>query len=57
MDTDIISGIESGIATVLVLSGVARRDDLARYGFSPDFILDHVGQLPALLEPAAAAAV
>lgn len=50
MDTDIISGIESGIETVLVLSGVAQREDLARFGFSPDHILDHVGQLPALSE-------
>lgn len=45
MDTDIISGIE----TVLVLSGVAQREDLARFAFCPDHILDHVGQLPALL--------
>ena len=50
MDTDIISGIESGIETVLVLSGVAQREDLARFGFSPDHILEHIGQLPALLE-------
>ena len=50
MDTDIISGIESGIQTVLVLSGVAQREDLAHFGFSPDYILDHIGQLPALLE-------
>ena len=49
MDTDIISGIESGIETVLVLSGVAQREDLARFGFSPNHILDHVGQLPELL--------
>jgi NagD protein len=49
MDTDIISGIESGIETVLVLSGVAQREDLARFGFCPDHVLDHVGQLPALL--------
>jgi len=53
MDTDIISGIESGIETVLVLSGVTRREDLARFGFGPDYILEHVGQLPSLLERAA----
>lgn len=53
LDTDIISGIEAGIETVLVLSGVAQRSDLARYGFSPDYVLDHVGQLPALLDAAA----
>jgi len=52
MDTDIISGIEAGIETVLVLSGVTQREDLARFGFGPDYILDHVGQLPALLEKA-----
>ena len=50
MDTDIISGIESGIETVLVLSGVAHREDLARFGFGPTHILDHVGQVPALLD-------
>lgn len=52
MDTDIISGIEAGIETVLVLSGVTQREDLARFGFGPDYILDHVGQLPSLLEKA-----
>jgi NagD protein len=50
MDTDIISGIEAGIETVLVLSGVTQRADLGRYGFRPTAVLDHVGQLPALLE-------
>ena len=49
MDTDIISGIEAGIETALVLSGVTQRADLARFGFSPDYILDHVGDLPELL--------
>ncbi|HPB11265.1 MAG TPA: HAD-IIA family hydrolase [Kiritimatiellia bacterium] len=49
MDTDIIAGIEAGIETVLVLSGVTRRADLARFGFSPDYVLDHVGHLPELL--------
>jgi NagD protein len=52
MDTDIISGIEAGIETVLVLSGVTQRADLARFGFGPDYILEHIGQLPALLDKA-----
>ena len=52
MDTDSISGIEAGIETVLVLSGVTQREDLARFGFGPDYILEHVGQLAALLEKA-----
>jgi len=50
MDTDVISGIEAGIETVLVLSGVTQRADLARFGFEPDYVLDHVGQLPQLFE-------
>jgi NagD protein len=50
MDTDIISGIEAGIETVLVLSGVTQRSDLSRFGFRPNAVLDHVGQLPELLE-------
>lgn len=54
MDTDVISGIESGIETVLVLSGVTQRADLARFGFEPDYVLDDVGQLAALLDSAAA---
>jgi len=50
MDTDIISGIEAGIETVLVLSGVTQREDLVRFGFCPNHILDHVGQLAGLYE-------
>ncbi len=49
MDTDIISGIEAGIETVLVLSGVTQREDLPRYGYQPKHILEHVGMLPELL--------
>ncbi|MDX9868230.1 MAG: HAD-IIA family hydrolase [Kiritimatiellia bacterium] len=49
MDTDILSGIEAGMQTVLVLSGVTQREDLARYGYRPNHVLDHVGLLPDLL--------
>ncbi|NLL83486.1 MAG: HAD family hydrolase [Lentisphaerae bacterium] len=49
MDTDIIAGIEAGIKTVMVLSGVTQPDDMKRYGYRPDFILSHVGQLPELI--------
>lgn len=51
MDTDIIAGIESGIDTLLVLSGVTSRDDLKRFGFGPDYVLDGVGDVPSLLTP------
>jgi len=45
LDTDILSGIEAEIETVLVLSGVATRDDLSRYGYRPGYILNGVGDI------------
>jgi len=45
MDTDIIAGIESGIDTVLVLSGITRRDDLAMYPYQPNYILDKAADI------------
>ena len=33
MDTDIIAGIESGLDTILVLSGVTSREDVKRYPY------------------------
>ncbi len=48
MDTDIIAGIETGLDTVLVLSGVTSRDDLNDYPYRPTYILDGVGDIPNL---------
>ena len=47
MDTDIIAGVQSGLVTVLVLSGVSREADLARFAYRPDHI---VADATALLE-------
>ena len=46
MDTDIIAGIESGLDTVLVLSGVTSREDCRRFPYRPRLILDGVGDIP-----------
>ena len=46
MDTDIIAGIESDIETVLVLSGVTRREDLNAFAYAPMHILDGVFGIP-----------
>ena len=40
MDTDIISGVQSGIDTILVLSGVTRLEDVERYPYVPVHIVD-----------------
>jgi len=42
MDTDIIAGIESGMETILVLSGVTRREDVERFPYRPSRIVDSV---------------
>ncbi len=45
MDTDIISGIESELDTVLVLSGVTSREDLRHFPYRPKYILNGVGDI------------
>jgi NagD protein len=45
MDTDIIAGIESGIDTLLVLSGITHREDIQKFSYRPTYILDGVADL------------
>ena len=45
MDTDIIAGIKSGIETALVLSGITRREDLAKYPYQPNYVLDKAADI------------
>lgn len=46
MDTDIVAGIESGMDTVLVLSGVTSREECKKFPYRPKYILDGVGDIP-----------
>ncbi len=48
MDTDVISGMESGMSTVLVLSGVSTREILDTYAYRPSIVLNGVGDIPGL---------
>ena len=48
MDTDVISGMESGMSTVLVLSGVSTRETLKTYAYRPTAVLDGVGDIVTL---------
>jgi NagD protein len=45
METDILGGVEMGYRTVLVLSGSTRRDDLARYAYRPDLVIDSIAEM------------
>jgi len=45
MDTDIVAGVESGMETVLVLSGVTRREEVSRYPYQPTRIVESVAEI------------
>ena len=45
MDTDIVAGIEAGLHTILVLSGISDQAEIERYPFRPDEILNSVADL------------
>jgi NagD protein len=45
MDTDILAGLESGMETVLVLSGVTKQEDIKRFPYRPDRVVASVASL------------
>lgn len=45
MDTDVISGLECGMQTVLVLSGVSTEETPSTYGYRPSAVLSGVGNI------------
>ena len=46
MDTDIVAGIETGLDTALVLSGVTDRADIKKFPYRPQLVLGGVGDIP-----------
>jgi len=47
MDTDIVAGIEAGLQTILVLSGVTSRSQIERFPYRPGRVVDSVADLVA----------
>jgi len=45
MDTDVIAGVQSGLETILVLSGVSTLADLKRYPYQPTRVLGSVSEI------------
>ena len=45
MDTDIVAGVETGLDTVLVLSGCTKREDVENVPYRPNYILNGVGEI------------
>jgi NagD protein len=49
MDTDVQAGVEAGLQTILVLSGVTQREEIGRFPYQPSRIVDSVADLLAEL--------
>jgi 5'-nucleotidase len=49
METDVIAGVQTGMVTVLVLSGVSREEDLPRFAYRPDHVVADAVALRDLL--------
>lgn len=47
MDTDIVAGMESGLMTALVLSGVSTPENIKEFSYRPSIILNGVGAIPS----------
>ena len=49
MDTDIISGLEAGLRTILVLTGSTRADQVDRYPYRPTRVVDSIADVVAMV--------
>src|ERR1700722_18893053 len=45
MDTDVIAGVEAGVDTILVLSGITQRDEIERFSYQPSRVVNSVADL------------
>lgn len=45
MDTDIVAGMEAGLHTILVLTGISSKEQIAHFPFRPNEVVDGVASL------------
>jgi NagD protein len=45
MDTDIVAGIESGLRTILVLTGVTTSEQVERFPYRPTWIRESIAYI------------
>jgi ribonucleotide monophosphatase NagD (HAD superfamily) len=50
LDTDITFGVQAGMRTALVLTGVSHREDLVGSDVQPEYVLETLREFPALLD-------
>jgi NagD protein len=46
MDTDVVAGLEAGMDTVLVLSGITTQADVERFPYRPTAVVDSIARVP-----------
>jgi NagD protein len=50
MDTDIVAGLEAGMETILVLTGITNREDAEQHPYRPSRIVDSIADLIEMLD-------
>jgi len=50
MDTDVISGLEAGLRTILVLTGSTRPEQVERFPYRPTKVVDSVADVIDLVD-------
>jgi NagD protein len=49
METDILGGVQLGYHTILVLSGGTKKDDLPRYAYRPEIVVESLAEYAQML--------
>jgi ribonucleotide monophosphatase NagD (HAD superfamily) len=49
LETDILMGQQAGMVTAVTLTGVSKREDVARMDAPPDFVIENLGKLPGIV--------
>ena len=50
LETDIAMGQHAGMLTAVTLTGVSKREDVDRMAVPPSYVIENLGELPALIE-------
>ena len=50
MDTDVVAGVEAGLNTFLVLTGITTRPEVETFPYRPDQVVDSIQDLIGIAE-------
>ncbi len=50
LETDIAMGQHAGMLTAVTLTGVSKREDVDRMAVPPSYVIENLGEIPALIE-------